>query len=75
MAKAVKTQAPSDCLHERILEQGEIKKLIGAASNGRDRLLLSLLYSTGLRASEVCSLNWTAQNLGDSTKKNVLGTE
>ncbi len=59
VAKAVKTQAPSDCLHERILEQSEIKKLIGAASSGRDRLLLSLLYSTGLRASEVCSLNWS----------------
>ena len=55
----MKTQPPSDVLHERILEQEEVKKLIGAAKSERDRLLLQLIYSTGLRVSEVCSINWS----------------
>ena len=67
MAKAVKTQAPSDCLHERILEQGEIKKLIGAASNGRDRLLERRLMSCKICASvggRVAPRVGTASGLG-----------
>ena len=59
MASSVKTQPPSTCLHERILEQEEVKRLITAAKSERDRALLSLLYATGLRDSEICSLNWS----------------
>lgn len=59
MAARVKTSTPTSSLHERILEQEEVKALIEAAKNKRDRLLLTLIYTTGLRASEVCGLNWS----------------
>ena len=52
--------APSqvNALHERFLEQEEVRKLIEAAKNKRDRSLLSLIYTTGLRASEALGINW-----------------
>jgi integrase/recombinase XerD len=52
--------APSqvNALHERFLEQEEVRKLIGAAREGRDRSLLSLIYTTGLRASEALGIDW-----------------
>ncbi len=59
VASRVKTSTPTSSLHERILEQEEVKALIEAAKTERDRLLLTLLYTTGLRASEVCGLNWS----------------
>ena len=59
VASRIKTSTPTSSLHERILEQEEVKALIEAAKNKRDRLLLTLLYTTGLRASEVCGLNWS----------------
>ena len=59
VASSVKTQPPSTSLHERILEQDEVRRLIAAAKSERDLILLSLLYATGLRASEICSLNWS----------------
>ncbi len=40
------------------LTEGEVKKLLDAASNFRDKLLLRMLYTTGLRVSEICSLKW-----------------
>ena len=59
VAQGLKTQPPSDVLYERILEQSEVKQLMGATKRERDLLLLQLIYATGLRASEVCSLNWS----------------
>ena len=58
IAKAVSAPSAVDALHERILEQSEVKKLIAAASPGRDRTLLTLIYSTGLRASEALGIDW-----------------
>lgn len=58
VAKAVKTQTAADCLHERILERAEVKKLIAAAPSPRELVLLSLIYHAGLRVSEVCGLDW-----------------
>ncbi len=45
-------------VQEPILQQGEVKKLINAASPGRDRSVLTLIYSTGLRASEALGIDW-----------------
>lgn len=58
IAKAVKAPSSVNALHERILEQPEVKALIEAAKEGRDRSLLTLIYTTGLRATEALSINW-----------------
>lgn len=53
----VKTPQPKDALNERLLVEAEVRELIEAASIGRDRTLLKLLYILGLRVSELVGLN------------------
>lgn len=47
-----------DRLAERILTEDEVDRLLAAATPGRDRTLLRLLYKAGLRISEACNLRW-----------------
>ena len=55
---AVKLQPNRDGLAQRILEESEVARLIEAAPEGRNRVLLKLLYVSGVRVSEVCRLKW-----------------
>ena len=55
---AVKLQPDRDGLAQRILEESEVARLIEAAPEGRNRVLLKLLYVSGVRVSEVCGLKW-----------------
>ena len=55
---AVKLRPSRDQLAQRILEESEVARLIEAAPEGRDRVLLRLLYASGVRASELCGLKW-----------------
>jgi integrase/recombinase XerD len=55
---AVKLRPNRDALAQRILEESEVARLIDAAPEGRDRVLLKLLYVSGVRVSEVCGLKW-----------------
>ena len=55
---AVKLQPNRDGLAQRILEESEVARLIDAAPQGRNRVLLKLLYVSGLRVSEICGLKW-----------------
>ena len=52
------TPPSRDGLAQRILEESEVAKLIEAAPEGRNRVLLKLLYVSGVRVSEVCGLKW-----------------
>ena len=45
-------------LARRILEESAVSKLIDAATEGRNRVLLKLLYVSGVRVSELCGLKW-----------------
>ena len=58
MAKALKAPGTVSALSERILQQYEVKKLLEATKPGRNRVVLTLIYTTGLRASEALSINW-----------------
>lgn len=40
------------------LTKEEIEKLLEAAENERDKLIVRTLYSTGVRVSELCNLKW-----------------
>lgn len=55
---AVKLRPDRDRLAERILSEEEVARIIGAVEDPRDRLMLSLLYLSGVRVSELCSLRW-----------------
>lgn len=56
---AIKLRPNRDALAQRILEESEVARLIDAAADGRNRVLLKLLYASGLRVSEVCGLKWS----------------
>jgi integrase/recombinase XerD len=54
----VKLRPNRDGLAQRILDEGEVATLIEAAPEGRNRVLLRLLYVSGVRAAELCGLRW-----------------
>jgi integrase/recombinase XerD len=63
-----------DCLHERILSEQEIQTMIALETNQRNRVILLLLYSGGLRVSELCQLTWKdLKPRGESGQVTVLG--
>ena len=55
---AVKLRPNRDGLAQRILAESEVARLLDAAPAGRNRVLLKLLYVSGVRVSEVCGLRW-----------------
>ena len=50
-----------------VLTKGEVKKLIDSTDNEKSRLIVSLLYSTGLRVSELVNLKIEDLNLQENT--------
>ena len=54
----VKPPKPRDAMVERIISQTQIKQLISAADKLRDRLILKVLYTLGLRVSELTKISW-----------------
>ncbi len=55
---AFKVPSTKDTLSERILTREEVLALIDHASSDRNRVMLRMLYSCGLRVSELCGLQW-----------------
>lgn len=54
----VKLSKVEDTLAERIMSEAQVARLLALESHPRNRVLLSLLYHAGLRAQEVCQLQW-----------------
>jgi integrase/recombinase XerD len=57
--------------HERILEEPEMRALFEAAKPGRDRAFVRLMYASGARVSELCTLRWV--DLSQPGRLSVLG--
>jgi integrase/recombinase XerD len=56
--KAVKPPKSTEAINERILTVEEVQALIGAAGSDRNKLIIKVLYSLGLRAAELCGMQW-----------------
>lgn len=54
----------ADRLSERILSIEEVLTMIARTKRNRDRMVLKMLYQTGARVEELCSLTWRAVNAG-----------
>jgi len=66
--------SPKETLAERILSNEQVKKIIHAENHPRNKLLLKVLFISGIRVSELCSLCW--QDLierSDGGQVTVLG--
>lgn len=71
---AMRSPKARDCLNERILTEQEVNAMINLETNQRNRLILLLLYSAGLRVSELCQLTWlSVKQRGESGQVTVLG--
>jgi integrase/recombinase XerD len=63
-----------DCLSEKILEVNQVREMIQLEINPRNRAILSILYSCGLRVSELCNLTWQdLQSRPDGGQMSVFG--
>ena len=49
---------PKDTLAERILSNEEVRSIIDAENHPRNKLILKVLFISGIRVSELCSLCW-----------------
>ncbi|MFE1746008.1 tyrosine-type recombinase/integrase [Coleofasciculus sp. H7-2] len=70
----IRQPAAKDCLNERILSELEVQTMIALETHPRNRAILRLLYSAGLRVSELCALTWKdLKARGDSGQVTVFG--
>lgn len=56
--KVIKTDAPGEVTHKRMLTEEQVLGLINAPKKEKNRVLLRLIYAAGLRVSELCNLTW-----------------
>jgi len=58
-------------VHERILEEPELKVLLRSASSGRDKAFARLMFASGCRISELVNLRWL--DLAQPGRISVIG--
>lgn len=63
-----------DTLAERIMSEAQIARILALETSPRNLVLLSLLYHAGLRAQELCQLQWRhVQKRGDAGQLAIFG--
>ena len=65
VARPLRLPAVRDTLNERMLDEGEVQRLIALEPNPRNHVALMLLYVAGVRVSELCGLKWRDLQLRD----------
>ena len=74
VGRALRLPAIRNRLAERILSEADLHRILSLEENARNRAMLTLLYGSGVRVSELCGLSWRdLQPQGDSAQITVFG--
>ena len=58
VGRALRLPSVRNRLNERILSEADLHRILSLEPNPRNRAMLTLLYASGVRVSELCSLAW-----------------
>src|SRR5215469_1164481 len=58
VGSALRLPAIRNRLAERILSEADLHRILNLEPNNRNRAILTLLYASGVRVSELCDLSW-----------------
>ncbi len=58
VGRALRLPPVRNRLNERILSEADLHRMLSLEANSRNRAILTLLYASGVRVSELCALAW-----------------
>lgn len=74
VGRALRLPSVRNRLNERILSEADLHRILSLEPNLRNRTILTLLYASGVRVSELCALAWRdLQPNGEGGQITVFG--